>query len=485
MRLNPNKKGITVRAFRFVLCLLLVLFSSVQPGDANSVQVADVAQLQALSDTFVRIAEKITPAVVGVSISRVVRDNDGPRSDPYFQWFFGNREQHSQPREEEGLGSGVLVSPDGLIVTNAHVVNGADRIKVTLLDRRSFIASVVGVDEKTDLAVLRVDATNLPWVPLGDSSVLRAGELVLAVGNPFGLNQTVTMGIISGVGRQGVGITDYEDFIQTDAAINPGNSGGAMVNTHGELIGVNTAIFTQSGGYEGIGFAIPTDLVKSVMDSLLKHGRVVRGWLGVSIQEVTPELATQFDLPAPRGALVTNVIANGPAADAGLRRGDVILAIDGRPINTLSKLRLLVAGTEVGIQVAVRIQRDAGEKTIPVILGELPEDTAKLETVPVGSDREYDNVLSGLTVGEVNRDTIRTFRLDPGSSGVVILDVAPGTPASRSGLVPGDVIVEVDRTEVTGVADYSEADRSVKVNEQVLLLVERQGQSLYVGVSPK
>jgi len=443
--------------------------------------------LQSLSDTFVRIAEKITPAVVGISTSRVVRDEGRMLADPYFRWFFGERNNAPRHREEEGLGSGVLVSADGVIVTNAHVVEGAEHISVTLSDRRNFKATIVGVDEKTDLAVLRIDAEKLPWVPLGDSTGLRAGELVLAVGNPFGLSQTVTMGIISGVGRQGVGISDYEDFIQTDAAINPGNSGGAMINTHGELIGVNTAIFTQSGGYEGIGFAIPSALVKSVMDSLLAHGRVVRGWLGVSIQEVSPELAAQFDLPTPRGALITNVIGHGPAAEAGLKRGDVIVAINGKPINNLSSLRLLVAGAEVGSTVAVRVYRDGGEVSINVILGEMPEDPAALPPSTEELTGGYDNVLSGFTVGELNRDTARHFQLDPrvvGMPGVVVLEVVPGSAGSRAGVLPGDIIIEVNRTEVGSLGAYTTLARTIAADERVLLLVSRQGQTLYMGVAP-
>ncbi|MBI5136177.1 MAG: DegQ family serine endoprotease [Nitrospirae bacterium] len=466
-----------------LICALLLAWPA--PARAGkALDSADVLQLQAISDTFVRIAAKITPAVVGVSTSRVVQDGAGVPTDPYSRWFFGDRDPSPRHREEEGLGSGVLISADGVIVTNAHVVDGADHIKVTLSDRRSFKAEVVGVDGKTDLAVLRVEATNLPWVPLGDSSRLRPGEMVLAVGNPFGLNQTVTMGIVSGVGRQGVGITDYEDFIQTDAAINPGNSGGAMVNTRGELIGINTAIFTQSGGYEGIGFAIPSNLVSTVKDSLIAHGRVVRGWLGVSIQEITPELASQFRLPSPRGALVTNVIPSGPAAQAGLKRGDVILAIGGTEIGSLAELRLLVAGTPVGKRVAVRLQREGKPVTAQVTLGELPEDLAALDegggVVPDG----YDNVLSGLSVGELNRDNARRFQVDADTRGAVVLDVAPGSAASRAGMMPGDVVVEVDRQEVRNLADYTRLARQVAAGEQVLLLVSRQGQTLYVGVAP-
>lgn len=447
----------------------------------------DTSQLIAISETFVQIAEKITPAVVGVSTTRVVQGRDGGPffSDPYFRWFFGDRMPRQRDREEEGLGSGVLVSSDGLIVTNAHVVNGADHISVTLSDRRAFKASVVGVDEKTDLAVLRIDGTNLPWVPFGDSSSLRAGELVLAVGNPFGLKQTVTMGIISGVGRQGVGITDYEDFIQTDAAINPGNSGGAMVNTRGELIGINTAIFTQSGGYEGIGFAIPSDLARQVMDSLVKKGRVVRGWLGVSIQEITPELAAQFGLKSPSGALVTDVIEDSPAEKAGLRRGDVILDLNGKPIEKLSQLRLLVASTEVGSKVKVRLQRDGKNITVTVTLGELPEDPTVLgsrgDEVP---EDTYDNALSGLSVGTIDAETSTRFQLEPNTQGVVILDIKLGSTASRAGLTPGDVIIEIHREEIQNLADYRRIARTIEAGDKILLLISRRGQTLFVGIDP-
>jgi len=281
-----------------------------------------------------------------------------------------------------------------------------------------------------------------------------------------------------------VGISDYEDFIQTDAAINPGNSGGAMVNTHGELIGINTAIFTQSGGYEGIGFAIPSNLAKTITRSLAEHGRVVRGWLGVSIQEVTPELAAQFGLDKPQGALVTEVLGNSPAEKAGLKRGDVIVAIDGEAIQNLSRLRILVASTKVGAKVRVRVVRNGKERTVEVTIGELPEDVASLGQQPETSPGDFDNVLAGLTVGPLSRDNALRFQLDPGGPGVVVLDVQPGSPASRAGLIAGDVIMELDRREVADLAAYNRAARRVKPDEGVLLLIARRGQTLYVGIEP-
>ena len=492
---GPKDKGVSTAVtrvpfkswlFAALLCCPLFVGFLAEPVHARpSGASVDARQLQAISETFVRIAEKITPAVVGVSTSRVVAEGPEFFSDPYFRWFFGDRSPGPRQREEEGLGSGVLVSPEGLIVTNAHVVNGADHIKVTLSDRRAFKAEVVGVDEKTDLAVLRVDADDLPWVPFGDSTTLKPGEVVLAVGNPFGLSQTVTMGIVRAVGRQGVGITDYEDFIQTDAAINPGNSGGAMVNTRGQLIGINTAIFTQSGGYEGIGFAIPSALARAVMDSLVTHGRVVRGWLGVSIQELTQELAEEFGLKGPKGALVTDVIPGSPAESAGLKRYDVILALNDEPISKLSELRLLVASAEVGAEVRVRIHRDGRARTFSVILGELPGEMDAVGEPGEGSGGDgYDNVLSGLQVDELDRESARRFQIDPVTTGVVVLDVKPGSAASRAGVIPGDLVIEVNRKPVTGLRDYNRIARGIDSGDRVLLLLSRHGQTLFVGISP-
>jgi serine protease Do len=442
-------------------------------------------QLQAISQTFVQIARHITPAVVGISTTRVVTDGgESLFSDPYFRWFFGDQGPHPHEREEEGLGSGVIVTPEGLIVTNEHVVGGADHIKVTLSDRRDFDAKVIGTDKKTDLAVLKIDGTDLPWVPFGDSSKLEPGEVVLAVGNPFGLTQTVTMGIVSGVGRQGVGITDYEDFIQTDAAINPGNSGGAMVNSRGELIGINTAIFTQSGGYEGIGFAIPANLARTIADSLEKHGRVVRGWLGVSIQEVTPELAAQFNLDTPKGAVVTEVLGKSPAEKAGVKRGDVIVGLNGQEVENLARLRLLVAAAPVGSRMTLQIVRDGKKKKVDVTIGELPEDVASLTRKPEAVEGDFDNVLSGLTVGPLSRENALRFQLDPAGKGAVVLEVAAGSPASRAGIMEGDVIMEINRQEVATLDDYDRLARQIRKDKGALLLIARRGQTLFVGIEP-
>ena len=452
--------------------------------------VVDAAQLQQISKTFVRIAERITPAVVGISTSRTLHPSSEHDESGYFRWFFDTPSHHPEgQQQEEGVGSGVLVSADGLIVTNAHVIEGAERIRITLSDRRAFDAVVVGVDAKTDVAVLRAEATGLPWVPFGDSASLRPGELVLAVGNPFGLVQTVTMGIVSAVGRQGVGIADYEDFIQTDAAINPGNSGGAMVNTRGELIGINTAIFTQSGGYEGIGFAIPAGMAKMVTRNLIERGKVVRGWLGVSIQEVTPPLVEPFGLDAPKGALVTDVMADSPAEKAGLQRGDIVLQVDGHAITRLSELRLMVANLPVGTHVDLKVHRERKPLHLQVKLGELPHEEAPVQVTATATEiaptrGKNKRLLSGLKVGDIDGEAVRRYRLQAPADGVVVHQVAAGSAASLAGILPGDIVLEVARTPVTRKSEFDRVLRQADRDSALLLLLSRRGRAMYVGVSP-
>jgi len=336
------------------------------------------------SEAFISVAKAAQPAVVNISSSRkVIAGAQQPPSpspffdDPFFRRFFGEefrrRFQLPPERREQGLGSGVLVSPDGYIVTNNHVIAEAEEVTVLLADSRRFTAKVVATDPRTDVAVIKIDAKGLPMLPWGDSSRLQVGEMVLAVGNPFGLNQTVTMGIISAVGRAHMGIVDYEDFIQTDAAINPGNSGGALVNLKGELIGINTAIFSQSGGYMGIGFAIPSNMAKGVMQSLIKHGKVIRGWLGVGIQDLTEDLAKEFGVAEIKGALVSDVASDGPAAKAGLERGDVITSFNNVSVKDSTQLRSLVTESEPGATVTLTILRDkrTGHKEFREITQEL------------------------------------------------------------------------------------------------------------------
>ncbi len=437
---------------------------------------------------FVRVAEATTPSVVNISTSRVIKGRRGQPApffnDPFFERFFGEEffRQFEQPqsRREQSLGSGVIVDVNGYIVTNNHVIAQADEITVLLSDKREFAGKVVGTDPKTDIAVIKIDATGLPTLPWGDTSPLKVGEYVLAIGNPFGLNQTVTMGIISAVGRANVGIADYEDFIQTDAAINPGNSGGALVNTRGELIGVNTAIFSRSGGYMGIGFAVPSNMVRLVMTSLIKEGKVVRGWLGVSIQEVTSELGKQFGLKDARGALVSDVLKDTPAERAGLKRGDVIIRYNGREVTNAGQLRNLVAETPVGEKVRVIAIRDKREKVFEVTINEQPKEVAGSGIGPDGEPLENE-ALAGVGVRELEPEMADRLNLPHGA--VVVAQVEEGSPAEAAGVRAGDVIVEINRQAIKNLNDYRRITKTLKAGESILLLLNRNGQVLFLTIS--
>ncbi len=447
----------------------------------------------AAAPNFVPVVKAVTSAVVNVSTSRVVKASQGGAdmgpmmNDPVFRHFFGEeffrRFQVPRDRRENSLGSGVIVSSDGYIVTNNHVVTKADEIKVLLSDKREFKGKVVGSDPKSDIAVIKIDGKDLPTVPWGDSDKLEVGEYVLAIGNPFGLNQTVTMGIVSAVGRANVGITDYEDFIQTDAAINPGNSGGALVNARGELVGINTAIFSQSGGYMGIGFAAPSNMTRSVMQSLVKTGKVVRGWLGVSIQPITPELAKQFSLKETRGALVNEVIPNSPAAAAGLQGGDVITSFDGKSVDSPTTLRNTVAATAIGKTVKLEVLRDKKAITLEVKIVEQPKDIQRAGNESAAEDVK-NTALAGLDVRNLNADIARQLGLPAGTAGVVVAGVAGASPAEQAGIEEGDVIVEINRKSVRNINDYRLRAEKLGKNDDALLLIVRRGSRLYVSVKP-
>lgn len=434
--------------------------------------------------TFAPVVKRALPAVVNVSSSKVVKSSEELApffSDPFFRRFFGDEFGNRTPREqrEHSLGSGVIISQDGYILTNNHVIEGATDVKVTLSDKREFSAKVVGKDAKTDIAVLKVNATNLPTLPFGDSSRTQPGDVVLAIGNPFGLSQTVTMGIVSATGRGGLGIEDYEDFIQTDAAINPGNSGGALIDTQGNLIGINTAILSRAGGNQGIGFAIPINMAREVTDQILKHGRVIRGYLGVVIQPVTPAIQQAMGLKDINGALVGDVSPNSPASRAGIARGDVIVSLNGQPVASSQELRLKIAMTKPGSVVKLGVIRDGRPMDVSVTLGELPSK-GESEAGPGSSE----NALQGVSVEELTPSILRDLGLPPGTKGVVVSDVNPSSPAADAGLRRGDVIQQVNRKPVTSVAEFR---RLVELagKQTVLLLVNRGGQTMFVAVGPK
>jgi len=395
-------------------------------------------------------------------------------------------------RPDQSAGSGVIFDANGFIVTNNHVVEGATQITVTLSDRREFSAKVIGTDPKTDLAVIKIEAKDLPSLKWAEYEKLQVGDLVLAVGSPFGLSSTVTLGIISALGRGNVGIADYEDFIQTDAAINPGNSGGALVNMNGDLIGINTAIFSRTGGSEGIGFAIPSSIALDIVDSLQKTGKVVRGWMGVAIQEITPALAKSFKLPEQRkGVLISDVNENGPSHAAGVKRGDVVVAFNGKEVQSVSQLRNLVARTMVGKDAQVKVLREGKEQLIAVKVAERPSDEllAKKEPSPPKDAGETmklpDNVLASLRVQTLDNALMSQLNISTKTAGVVITSVEPGGPAEAAGLQRGDVIQEVNHEPVKTLSDYQKIAEKIKKDELAVLLVNRQGNSLFVAVNPK
>ena len=351
MNTQGRHNGISRSSLYFLTGLFLaagISSSDIAAAREKAISPESVKTLSGLSEALADVADAVRPAVVNISTTSVVNMEDSPYgdmfNDPFFRHFFGDGHPGMKRKyKSSALGSGVIVNENGFILTNNHVVKGADEIKVILYDKREFKGKVVGTDPRTDLSVVKIEATNLPTLTLGDSSTLKTGDVVLAIGNPFGLNQTITMGIVSAVGRSNIGLADFEDFIQTDAAINPGNSGGALVNGRGELVGINTAIFSTSGGYMGIGFAIPSDMAKSVMDSIIKHGKVIRGWLGVSIQNLTPDLAKSLGIKETEGALIAGVENSSPADKAGLKRGDLITEMNGKKITDATTLRNVVA----------------------------------------------------------------------------------------------------------------------------------------------
>ena len=452
-------------------------------GTASAKEVSPEARefLNRMSNSLSEVADVTRPSVVNISTTSTVTMQENPLgdffNDPLFKRFFGDGSDHpSTPRKHKSssLGSGVIVSNDGYVLTNYHVIKDAEEIKVILYDKREFTGKVIGSDPQTDIAVVKVDAKDLPAIRMGDSHKLKAGDVVIAIGNPFGLNQTVTMGIVSAVGRANIGISDYEDYIQTDAAINPGNSGGALVNANGELVGINSAIFSTSGGYMGVGFAIPSDMANSVVQSILKHGKVIRGWLGVTIQNLTPELSKSFGLKEEKGALVTDVIKDGPAGKAGVKRGDLIVEFEGKLVDDSTGLRNMVAGIAPGKEVQLKVIRHGKKETLSLPIGELP---AKM----MAKNIELNNVLKGVQVQQLTPDLRAGMNIPANVEGVLVTDISEDSP-SYGMMSKNDVIEEVDRKPVKGLKDYEEIVAKIRPSDTVLLLLYRNGGYIYITV---
>jgi serine protease Do len=439
--------------------------------------------LSKVGSAMAEVTAAVKPAVVNISSTQTIKTQGIPSpffNDPFFKRFFGDDfGSHGKPKDQKraSLGSGVIVSRDGYILTNYHVVKDADEIKVRLSDKREFKGKVIGADSKTDLAVVKIASDSLPVLKLGDADKLRVGETVIAIGNPFGLNQTVTSGIVSATGRANIGIADYEDFIQTDAAINPGNSGGALVNVKGELVGINTAIFSTSGGYQGVGFAIPSSMAKAVMENLIKGGKVVRGWLGVSIQPITPELARQFNLSEDKGALVGDVTEESPAEKAGLKRGDVIMKYNGKEVDEPTSLRNMVANTPPNTDVKLGVLRDGKPLTIQAKIAELPAGEQK-------TSGEFNNRLRGVQVRDITPEARKSLNIPKRIAGVLIAGIEEGSPAEGI-LANSDIILEINKEKIQNVKDYESAVKNIKPEQSMLMLIYRKGVTTYVTLSPQ
>ena len=454
--------------------------------------------------SFAPVVKKVTPSVVSIYSTKMVKNDRRSEmfNDPMFRRFFGipddessdeeapsrNGRSRSRKHEETGLGSGVIVSENGYILTNNHVVEGADEIKVSLPGRKEeYVATVIGTDKQTDVAILKINEKGLPAITMTSSDTLEVGDVVLAIGNPFGVGQTVTMGIVSATQRRGLGIINggYEDFIQTDASINPGNSGGALVDAEGRLVGIPTAIFSRSGGNQGIGFAVPVNMARFVMDRLIENGKVVRGYMGLLPQPITPDLAKAFNLKSLNGALVGQVVSDTPAAKAGLKEGDVILEFNSRKVEDDSQLRLLSSQTAPGTKVPVKIIREGKEKTVEVTLAELPSE-AKRGGVQTGkaAPAPREDALEGVEVGDLDAKLRRQFNIPNSVQGALVTNVDEESPAFKAGLRSGTVIMSIDRKPVKNADDAVKLSGEIS-NTKILLHVyapQGGGRSLFIIV---
>ncbi len=494
-RFSPFMTRISERGFRqgFALglgMLLLILGGALGfvaargvPGHAYNERPPSVspAPLTDLSKEFESVAKQVEPAVVNISTEQIIHQAATQIPDPFRQFFGGDSpfgyffNQKPHDLKQQSLGSGFVVDSRGYILTNNHVVKDASKIKVKLQDGRSLDATVVGTDPQTDLAVLRIKASDLPILRLSDSDQAKVGQWVLAFGSPFGLEETMTAGIISAKGRV-IGAGPYDNFLQTDAAINPGNSGGPLVDLTGQVVGINTMILSESGGFQGIGLAIPAAMADNIYHQLVANGKVTRGWLGVHIQEMTPDLAKSFHLEPSRGVLVAQVDPDGPAARAGLQSGDIILSYNGNEVHNARDLSLAVAETKVGVPAELKVLRDGHEMAFHVSIGERPENIDESNATP----DEQQHGKMGITVENITPDIQSEMNLSS-TSGARVTEVRPGSPADDGGVRPGDVIHEINHAPVRSAANLQSVVRDLKKGQTVLLKVERQGQTLFLA----
>ncbi len=457
------------------------------PPAAAADALPPAASANGLRMSFADILAPAERAVVNIQSTKTARNQPRPRShdEEMFRRFFGFPSPDApEDRESESMGSGVVVRADGIILTNNHVVADADEVLVKFSDQRKVKAKVVGTDPPTDVAVLKVEEKDLPVLPIGRSADLRVGDIVFAIGSPFGLGGTATMGIVSATGRHGLDIAEYEDFIQTDASINPGNSGGPLIDSRGQLVGINTAIFSRGmPGNIGLGFAVPVDIVRGVMDQILAGGKVVRAQLGVSVQEILPDMVKPLGLESAKGALVASVLQDSPAEKAGIKPGDVIVELDGNPVNTQAELPFAISGRKPGSKAEIGVLRKGKHQTFDVVLAEKKDKDAEEESAAASED---EGTLRGVAVSDaadLSTDERRQLDLPPGSKGVVVTDVEPRSPAGKSGLKPGDVIREVNREPVENLAEYKRRLRAVS-DDAVLLLVRREGADVFLVIQP-